>query len=343
MLRRTMTAFAVMCFMLAATNVLAAETPVTPVNPAQVAAEQARLEGVVASLKPHSGQIAIPTADALLQLGDHYYFLDAADSRRVLTELWGNPPSAVEGVLGMIFPKGLSPLDDTWGAVVTYTGDGYVSDEDAAEIDADKLLTTLREGEDEDNRQRQANGFETVHLAGWAQPPQYDAQKHNLIWAKVLKFGGNQGATLNYDVRVLGRRGVLSLNIVAGLDDLAEVGPAATALMNTAGFDAGSRYTDYQPGKDQKAAYGVAGLVAGGAALAVAKKVGFLGVLLLFLKKGAAFILIGIGAAWTWLRRRFGKGGKAQTGTHTIISKETEPDLTPTVRADDPDTDENQT
>jgi uncharacterized membrane-anchored protein len=314
-----------------------------PVTPESAAAEQARLDAIVASLNPRSGQIAIAAADASLQLGDDYYFLDKADSRRVLTELWGNPPSAVEGVLGMIFPKGLTPLDDTWGAVVTYTGDGYVSDEDAAEIDPDKLLTTLREGEDEDNRQRQANGFDTVHLAGWAQPPQYDAQKHNLIWAKVLKFGGNQDSTLNYDVRVLGRRGVLSLNIVAGLADLAEVGPAATALMNTAVFDAGSRYTDYQPGKDQKAAYGVAGLVAGGAALAVAKKVGFLGVLLLFLKKGAAFILVGIGAAWTWLRRKFGKGGKAPTGPHTTIAKETKPDLTPTGRSDDPDTGENQT
>jgi len=343
MLRRTIAALAALCFLLAATDVLAAETPVTPVAPEQVAAEQARLDAIVASLNPRSGQIAIAAADASLQLGDDYYFLDKADSRRVLTELWGNPPSAVEGVLGMIFPKGLTPLDDTWGAVVTYTGDGYVSDEDAAEIDPDKLLTTLREGEDEDNRQRQANGFDTVHLAGWAQPPQYDAQKHNLIWAKVLKFGGNQNSTLNYDVRVLGRRGVLSLNIVAGVDDLAEVGPAATALMNTAIFDAGSRYTDYQPGKDQKAAYGVAGLVAGGAALAVAKKVGFLGVLLLFLKKGAAFILVGIGAAWTWLRRQFGKGGKAPKGRRTTIAKEAESDLTTTGRADDPDTGENQT
>ncbi|MBU1270582.1 MAG: DUF2167 domain-containing protein [Alphaproteobacteria bacterium] len=332
-----------LCFLLAATDVLAAETPVTPGAPEQVAAEQARLDAIVANLNPRSGHIAIAAADASLQLGDDYYFLDKADSRRVLTELWGNPPSAVEGVLGMIFPKGLTPLDDTWGAVVTYTGDGYVSDEDAAEIDPDKLLTTLREGEDEDNRQRQANGFDTVHLAGWAQPPQYDAQKHNLIWAKVLKFGGNQNSTLNYDVRVLGRRGVLSLNIVAGVDDLAEVGPAATALMNTAVFDAGSRYTDYQPGKDQKAAYGVAGLVAGGAALAVAKKVGFLGVLLLFLKKGAAFILVGIGAAWTWLRRQFGKGGKAPKGRRTTIAKEAESDLTTTGRADDPDTGENQT
>lgn len=339
MFRRVMAALAVMYFVLAATGVLAAETPVAS---EQAAAEQARLEAIVASLKPRSGHIAIPAADASLQLGDDYYFLDRADSRRVLTELWGNPPSAVEGVLGMIFPKGLSPLDDTWGAVVTYTGDGYVSDEDAAEIDPDQLLTTLREGEDENNRQRQANGFETVHLAGWAQPPSYDAQKHNLIWAKVLKFGGNQDSTLNYDVRVLGRRGVLSLNIVAGLDDLAEVGPAATALMNTAIFDAGSRYTDYQPGQDHKAAYGVAGLIAGGAALAVAKKVGFLGVLLLFLKKGAAFILVGIGAAWTWLRRKFGKGGKVPAGSHPIIVKETEPDPAPRGGADDADPGENQ-
>lgn len=292
---------------LSAVAVLSVWSQATAAQPSpQQVAEQARLEGIVSRLRPQTGRISISAADATLAVGDQYYFLDAADSRKVLTDLWGNPPSSVDGVLGMVFPAGASPLDDTWGAVVTYSADGYVSDQDAAEINPDTLLASLREGEDEDNRARQAEGFATVHLAGWAEPPVYDAQKHNLIWAKVLKFGDMKDQTLNYDVRVLGRRGVLSLNIVAGIDDLATVGPAAAALMNTASFDAGSRYADYQAGVDQQAAYGVAALITGGAAVAVAKKVGLLGVLLLVLKKGGVFLLAALGGGMAWLKKQFG-------------------------------------
>ncbi|NBW13767.1 MAG: DUF2167 domain-containing protein, partial [Caulobacteraceae bacterium] len=260
-----------------------ASTPApTPEQAARIQAVQAVLD----NLHPQSGAVPIKAANATLQLGNDFYFLNAADSRAVLTEVWGNPPSASDGVLGMVFPAGKSPADDTWGAVVTYAGDGYVSDADAHKLDPAKLLETLREGEDEVNRQRQADGYPTTHLAGWAEPPAYDAARHNLIWAKLIAFGDQQDNTLNYDVRVLGRRGVLSMNIVAGADDLQALRPEASRLMATAAFDPGSRYTDFDSSIDKKAEYGIAGLIAGGAALAVAKKVGLLGILLLVAKKG---------------------------------------------------------
>ena len=62
----------------------------------------------------------------------------------VLTEGWGNPPETTTNVLGMVFPAGRTFADDTWGAVVTWDASGYVSDSDAASMDHDSLLTTLR-------------------------------------------------------------------------------------------------------------------------------------------------------------------------------------------------------
>ena len=41
-----------------------------------------------------------------------------------------------------------------------------------------------------------------------------------LFWAKRLQFGDQQGETLNYNIRVLGRRGVLDLNVIASMDAL---------------------------------------------------------------------------------------------------------------------------
>ena len=312
MLHRLFAALVVALGLLTASG--AAATPAGATPTAEQQAEIRRMEALLEAVRPQTGVIVIGSAKATLNLGEDFYFLDAADARRVLTEAWGNPPGAVEGVLGMVFPTGKDFLDDSWGAVVSYTNDGYVSDEDAAGIDYTQLLTQMREGEEADNRARTAEGYEAVVLTGWAQQPSYDARRHNLIWAKELAFGDQAEHTLNYDVRVLGKSGVLSMNIVAGMDDLQTVGPDATRLMNTVTFNPGSQYTDYREG-DPRAAYGVAGLIAGGAALAVAKKVGILGILLLVLKKGGVFILVGLGAAWTWVRKQFGgrRGGDFTT------------------------------
>lgn len=278
---------------------------------AEQQAEIRRLGALLDSLEPQTGQITLPAAKATLALGEDYYFLGAEDARRVLTEAWGNPPSVVEGVLGMVFPAGKSPVDDTWGAVITWVGDGYVADADAAGVDYADLLRQLKAGEAEENRILVADGYPASNIVGWAQQPSYDATRHNLIWAKEIAFTGSPENTLNYDVRVLGREGVLSMNIVALMSDLDAIRPEATKLMNTASFQPGARYADYREGTDKKASYGVAGLIAGGAALAVAKKAGLLGILFLVLKKGWIVVAAGGAAAWRWLSGLFGgkKGG----------------------------------
>nr|QQZ48803.1 DUF2167 domain-containing protein [Phenylobacterium glaciei] len=129
------------------------------------------MKALLAQLHPKTGRIGLPTAKATLTLGPNYEFLDATQARKVLTEGWGNPPEASEGVLGMIFPVGKTFLDDdVWGAVVTYEETFYVSDDEAKPSDYDKLLTDMRSGEDAENETRKKNGFTSVHLVGWAQP-----------------------------------------------------------------------------------------------------------------------------------------------------------------------------
>lgn len=52
---------------------------------------------------------------------------------------------------------------------------------------------------------------------GWAEPPSYDAPAHKMYWAKDLLFSGNTEHTLNYNIRILGRRGVLGHGQSRGL------------------------------------------------------------------------------------------------------------------------------
>ena len=275
---------------------------------APTAAEKAQIEKykrILASLHPLHGDVAVPGAAATLHLGDAYYFLNAADAKRVLVEGWDNPPEAVDNTLGMVFPKDKTFVDDTWGAVVTYQGDGYISDSDAKTADYSKLLQDMQSGEDDNNKARKDKGFEATHLVGWAQQPSYDPARHTVIWARDIQFGDKADHTLNYDVRELGRKGVLSLNIVDRMSHLEGIRPAAANLGAIAVFDPGSRYADYQTGVDKKAAYGIAGLVAAGAGVVLAQKLGLIGLALLFLKKGIVLVIAAMSGGLAWVRSRF--------------------------------------
>lgn len=259
------------------------------------------------ALAPQSGDVRLSEARAVLHLGDRYYFLPADDAKRVLTQIWGNHPDSVSDVLGMVMERGRTPFDDAWGAVITYRNTGYVSDSDAASQDYDAVLQSLREGEAADNDQRKAAGLPTLSLVGWAQSPSYDAGHHTLIWARELASSDSKVNSLNYDVRLLGRSGVLSLNMVATMPMLAQVRAAAAAFGQAAEFEPGARYADFDATTDQAAGYGLAGLVGGGAAAAVAKKAGLLAVLAKFWKLILFGLLAAVGAVMGFIRKLTGR------------------------------------
>jgi uncharacterized membrane-anchored protein len=145
-----------------------------------------------------------------------------------------------------------------------------------------------------------------VEIVGWTAPPRYDQSAHKLYWAKEVRFGNETENTLNYNIRILGRRGVLVLNSVAGMSQLPEIERNTPAILSAVEFNSGNRYADFNPASGDKfASYGIAALVAGG----VAAKLGFfkgLWVLVLGAKK---FIIIGAVAFAAWFRKLFGKKG----------------------------------
>ena len=277
-------------------------------EPSPEAAQQ-QAQQLVATLHWRDGEVAVPGAQARFRLGDNFRYLEAADARKVLEQVWGNPPD--DSVLGMVVPKGRGVLDDHgWAVVVTYSDDGYISDEDAAKIDYDDLLQDMKDGTKDDNAARKDAGYGGIDLVGWATPPRYDAASKKLYWAKELQFEGSENRTLNYDIRVLGRRGYLSLNAVAGMGDLAEVQAGMQQLLPMVEFDSGARYADFDGSSDKVAAYGIAALIGGG----IAAKAGLfakLGVLLLGLKKLLIPLGIAFAAGFRKISGLFGRDRKA--------------------------------
>lgn len=183
---------------------------------------------------------------------------------------------------------------------------GHIDDKDAADEDYNSVLADLKSGEEELNKAAREAGYAGGSTVGWAQAPTYDPTTRTLIWARNIKFDGEPQNTLNYDVRTLGREGTLSLNMVDTMGHLGAVRADAAKLGRTVEFLPGQTYADFNPKTDKLADYGLAGLVAGGVGLAVAKKVGLIGLALVFLKKGFIFLLIGLASAWKWIARKLG-------------------------------------
>lgn len=254
------------------------------------------------SLDRKTGAVRVVGGKVILTVPDTHYFVGPADAKRILVDKWRNPPEAANGVEGMIFPRDGNPMLDGWGAIVEYSADGHVSDADAAKIDYAKLLADMQKDTRDANAERTKAGYPAVDLIGWAETPRYDAGAKKLYWAKTLQFAGENAQTLNYDIRILGRDGVLVISFITGMDQLEAIHAAAPAVMAMPAFQQGARYSDYKPGVDKKAAYGIAGLIAGGAALALAKKAGLIGLILAFGKK---FIVL-FGVAFAAIARFFG-------------------------------------
>ncbi|ACA88528.1 DUF2167 domain-containing protein [Shewanella woodyi] len=251
------------------------------------------------SLDRQTGEIALKGNVAKLQVPDDFYYLNPADTEKVLVEIWGNPPGNPS--LGMLFPADTTPFDaESWGVTIDYEQEGYVSDKDANDIDYNELLTQMKSDTRDNSNARVEQGYEPIELVGWAAAPFYNAETHKLYWAKEIKFGNADTNTLNYNIRVLGRKGVLVLNFIASMDQKAIIDSKLDNVLNIADFNEGSQYADFDPEIDEVAAYGLGALVAG----KVVAKTGLIAGLIIFLKKFGIFIVLGIGALFKKLFSR---------------------------------------
>ena len=219
-------------------------------------------EEIASRLKFQQGEIKLKDGLATLKASAKFRYLDPDQTDTVLVQLWGNPPRQ-EKTMGMLFPADISPADpESWGVVITYDEDGYVKDDEAAGIKYDELLKEMQEGTRESSKERVKQGYEAIELIGWAAPPRYDQTAHKLYWAKELSFGGEPEHTLNYDIRALGRRGVLAQR--GRLDEpVADDRERHAEVLSFVEFNEGHRYGDYVAGVDKVAAYGIGALIAG--------------------------------------------------------------------------------
>ncbi|HZS03371.1 MAG TPA: DUF2167 domain-containing protein [Blastocatellia bacterium] len=259
-------------------------------------------------LKYQRGKIVLKDGLATLEVPETFRYLDPDQADKILVEAWGNPPG--EKTLGMLFPSNVSPVrEGGWGIVITYEEDGYVKDDEADSINYDDLLKQMKEGVAETNEERKKNHYKSIELIGWAAKPHYDKTSHKLYWAKEIKFGDRQEHTLNYNIRVLGRKGVLVLNAVASMRQLQPIEGSMNDVIKFVTFNEGNRYTDFNPRYDKIAAYGIGALIAG----KVVAKAGLLKLLIGLLVAGKKFVVLGVIAVGAFLKKLLGRKSEPST------------------------------
>lgn len=277
-------------------------------NFAIAAEEKMTAEEFEAQLNYRQGRIELPGGKATLNVPQNFRYLDPDDARKILEIAWGNPPGSQ--TLGMLFPSDTSPLSqEGWGVVIQYDHDGHVSDSDAQEIDYSELLENMQDETRQASEQRVQQGYGAIDLVGWAEPPSYNASTHKMYWAKELKFGNAGENTLNYNIRVLGREGVLVLNAIAGMSQLGQIKREMDDVLTFSNFNEGHRYEDFNASTDKVATYGLAALVGG----AVAAKTGLLAKLIAILVAGKKFIIIALVAIGGIFMKLFGRKSKEET------------------------------
>ena len=222
-----------------------------------------------------------------LKLGEKLVFANKQDTERILKSM-GNPTHGSE--VGIV----TSSVDgENWFVLFEWRPVGFVKDDERNEIDADALLASIQKGTEAANEERKKQGAPGLHVTGWELPPRYDAATHNLTWA--IRGRSDDGVeVVNYNVRVLGREGVMSMTLV---DDPAAIAVAKSKIdgvIQNFSFKRGKTYAEWVPG-DKVAAYGLTALVAAGAG-AAAVKTGLFATLGAMLMKGGKAVLVALAA-----------------------------------------------
>lgn len=273
---------------LAVCALLAAASPLS----AQKAGSLPKLKPIVGPTNATLGTVAE------LAVPEGYVFLDG-NSTRALLKAEGEPVSGHE--LGF-----LRATNQHWSVFFIFKETGYVKDDDKDKLDANKLLAAIKEGAARGNKERQRNGGSPIEVVGWEIPPKYDSGTHNLEWA--IRGISDGQPLLNYNTRLLGRKGVMEVILVVSPENLTQTLPAFRTVLGGCSYHAGQTYAEYRPG-DKVAKYGLAALVVGGAAVGAAKFGLFAWAALLF-KKAWKLIILAVAAVASFFKKLFRSGAR---------------------------------
>ena len=224
---------------------------------------------------------------ATIEVPEGFQFVGKPGAGKFM-ELLQNPSDGDE--LGVLLNT-----EDFWFIVFDFQNMGYVKDDDK-KLDATAILSSIKEGTEASNKVRAQRGWPTMKVLGWKQPPFYDEDTNNLTWSIRGGSSDDDGESINHSTRLLGRRGVMRANLVASPEEIDTAVASFNEMLGDFEFTNGNKYSEFTRG-DKVAEYGLAGLIVGGAGVALVKTG--------LLQKFAKLIVVGIAGLLAAIKKFF--------------------------------------
>lgn len=222
-----------------------------------------QLDSIDKKLEFKTGQLLLANGKIRMTVPDDFQFIEGEQARFILEDLWGNYSDGE--VCGMLVKKGfkVTRLINDFSFVISYSDIGHVQDKEDRELNHNDLLATLRQNMELSNERRIANGVNTMQVEKWALVPYYDDYKKAVYWANSIKVNGTDEEILNYNLRLLGRTGVIKINAVATMDQFPAIKQILPQIISQVRFPDGQQYADYKDGDDRKSDQSIRELIAG--------------------------------------------------------------------------------
>ncbi|MCY9528501.1 MULTISPECIES: DUF2167 domain-containing protein [Paenibacillus] len=218
-------------------------------------------------------------------------YINGTETKAMITRNGGKPSGSE---IGTVIPE-----DGRWFLYFEYTDSGHIKDSDKNEIDADELLQSYKDGQEEANKEMTPENH--LFVDGWDVAPKYDETARRVVWSLLLHDKDN-ASMVNYNERILTREGYVSAILVCDPKKVeASRKEMNDLVLSTLKIKEGKRYEDFNESTDKVAEYGLAGLILGGAGVAVAKKVGLIALALGLFKKFWIVIVAVIAGLWKLL------------------------------------------
>ncbi|MFW5435373.1 DUF2167 domain-containing protein [Paenibacillus apiarius] len=253
------------------------------ITPAGAAPELNWVEGAGQAIDIGEGLASFTLQEGMI-------FLNGKDAQTFITET-GGKPSGEE--IGAVLP---AAEDATWGVFIEYTDSGHIKDDEKDKIDADELLQSYKDGTEAANKELDPSAH--LFVDSWDIEPAYNEKTKRLTWSLLAHNSSNE-KIVNYNERLLTREGYISIVLVSNPEHLAaDRVEMEKTVLSSFKVKEGKRYEDFDKSTDKVAEYGLTGLVLGGAGLAVAKKVGFLALILGLFKKFWIVVVAVLAGLW---------------------------------------------
>lgn len=227
--------------------------------------ERQRLLAALRRLRPRSGPMEIAPAAAVLEVPAHFRFVDRDALQALYEEIGGSPDASSMGWL--VHESVALGSDDAWFVAIQWLADGYVRENGFATRTGAQLLVDAQDAAARLSERRD-DGEPAFRLVRYVDVPSFDVGRDSATWVEELAYEGADEHRLDCYALKLGRHGVLLFSILeVGLPRRELCLRSVRLAVGRTRFEPGHSYADHSRLFDRKAAYDLAAVVSGAAAL----------------------------------------------------------------------------